>query len=64
MQRRKLWLWIAALVPVLVVLGLLTGALGTSMGPASLAITMPLILVVGIVFGRAMARSVFGKRRI
>jgi uncharacterized membrane protein YhaH (DUF805 family) len=62
-MRHKFWVWLLALIPILAVIGLGAGALATKLGSASLLITLPVVAVVGVVFGKAMARSVFGRRQ-
>ena len=61
-MKHKFWVWLLALVPVLVVIGLGAGALATSLGSASLLVTLPVVAIVGVVFGKTMARALFGKR--
>jgi hypothetical protein len=61
-MKHKFWVWLLALIPILAVIGLGAGALATRLGSASLLITLPVVAIVGVVFGKAMARSVFGRR--
>jgi uncharacterized membrane protein YhaH (DUF805 family) len=61
-MKQKFWVWVLALIPILAVIGLGAGALATRLGAASLLITLPVVAVVGVVFGKAMARAVFGRR--
>jgi uncharacterized membrane protein YhaH (DUF805 family) len=60
--KHKFWVWVLALLPILAVIGLGAGALAGKLGSASLLITLPVVAVVGVVFGKAMARAVFGRR--
>jgi len=60
--KQRFWVWVLALIPILAVIGLGAGALAGKLGAASLLITLPVVAVVGVVFGKAMARSVFGRR--
>jgi hypothetical protein len=60
--KRRFWAWVLALVPILAVIGLGAGTLAKHLGSVSLAITLPVVAVIGVVFGKAMARSVFGRR--
>jgi hypothetical protein len=61
--KHRFWVWLLALVPILAVIGLGAGALATRLGSLSLLITIPVVAVVGVVFGKAMARAVFGRRQ-
>ena len=61
-MKHKFWVWLLALIPILALIGLGAGALATRLGPASLAITLPVVAVIGVVFGKAMARALFGRR--
>lgn len=60
--RQKFLVWLLALLPILAVIGLGAGALATELGSASLLVTLPVVAIVSVVFGKAMARSVFGRR--
>ena len=62
-MRNRFLLWVLALVPILVVIGLGAGALAERLGPTSLLITLPAVAVIGIVFGKKMARDLFGRRQ-
>ena len=61
-MKHKFWAWVLALVPILALIGLGAGTLAKHLGSASLPITLPVVAVVGVLFGKAMARSVFGRR--
>ena len=61
-MKHRFWAWVLALVPILALIGLGAGTLAKHLGSASLAITLPVVAVVGVLFGKAMARSVFGRR--
>jgi uncharacterized membrane protein YhaH (DUF805 family) len=61
--KHKFWVWLLALVPILAVIGLGAGALADQLGSASLLVTIPVVAVIGVVFGKAMARAVFGRRQ-
>ena len=60
--KHKFWVWVLALIPILAVIGLGAGALAGELGSASLLVTFPVVAIVGVVFGKAMARSVFGRK--
>jgi uncharacterized membrane protein YhaH (DUF805 family) len=60
--KQRFWVWILALIPILAVIGLGAGALAERLGAASLFVTLPAVIVIGVVFGKAMARAVFGGR--
>jgi hypothetical protein len=60
--KQKFWVWVLALIPILAVIGLGAGALADRMGAVSLLVTIPAVTVIGIVFGKAMARAVFGPK--
>ena len=61
-MKHKFWVWVLALLPILAVIGLGAGALADKLGAASLLVTLPVVAIVSVVFGKAMARSVFGRR--
>ena len=61
-MKHKFWVWVLALVPILALIGFGAGLLSNKLGAASLLVTFPVVAVVGVVFGKAMARHVFGRR--
>jgi hypothetical protein len=60
--KNRFLIWVLALIPILALIGLGAGALADHLGPTSLLITLPVVALIGIVFGKKMARSVFGRR--
>ncbi|MGH2688064.1 MAG: hypothetical protein ACRDKW_04555 [Actinomycetota bacterium] len=61
-MRNRFLLWVLALIPILVLIGLGAGALAERLGPTSLLITLPAVTLIGILFAKKMARAVFGRR--
>jgi hypothetical protein len=60
--KNRFFLWVLVLIPILLLIGLGAGALAERLGPISLLITLPAVALIGTVFGKKMARAVFGRR--